>query len=232
MSELSEQAIENGVAGGVEERQALTETLAQLAGIGKYNRWMYEQFSSHLGKRVLEVGSGIGNITAFLAEAGRTVVATDVIPSYRDELEIRFKGNSQVTVDVFDLDREAPGDFTRSPFDNVVCLNVLEHIEDDLGALRAMGSALKDDGKLILLVPAHQFLFGAFDVAVGHFRRYSKKLLSSRLQEAGFEINELKFFNIAATLPWLLNGPLSLERRKVPARPLITLDPSNLVVQP
>ena len=68
------------MAGGVERRQALTETLAQLAGIGKYNRWMYEQFSSHLGKGVLRVGSGIGNITAFLAEAGRTVVATDLHP--------------------------------------------------------------------------------------------------------------------------------------------------------
>lgn len=176
---------------------------------------MYEQFSSYIGRRVLEVGSGIGNITAFLAEEGRTVVATDVIPSYRDELEIRFRENPKVSVSVFDLDGAAPDEYVTEPFDSVVCLNVLEHIEDDGAALKAMKQALKDDGSLILLVPAHQFLFGEFDVAVGHYRRYSKKLLRNRLEEAGFEIRSLQFFNIAATLPWLLNGRI-LRRGYLP----------------
>jgi SAM-dependent methyltransferase len=166
----------------IEESLTLTATLNQLSEVSRYNRWIYDQIESALGRRVLEVGSGTGNITEFLLAGGREVTATDVVASYRDELRGRFGGQANLEVGTFDLNRAAPPEFTARPFDTVVCLNVLEHIADDLFALSQMREALKPGGRLALLVPAHRFLHGAFDEAVGHYRRYSRRgLVNGRL---------------------------------------------------
>lgn len=198
-----------------EESLALTATLNQLAEIDQYNKWLYDQFAACVGNRVLEVGSGTGNITQFLCAEGHDVTATDVIPSYRNELLRRFGELPHFRVGKFDLNIAAPTEMVRQPFDTVVCLNVLEHIENDLFALQQMRSVLKPRGHLALLVPAHQLLYGEFDRAVGHFRRYAKRELTSKLDRAGFEVREVKFFNIAATLPWFINGRV-LKRTYLP----------------
>lgn len=211
MSTASEQILEEGI----EECEALTETLNQLSSIHRYNRWIYDEIVAGLGQRVLEVGSGTGNITQFLLAENHDVVATDIVPSYREELRTRFANNSHLQISTFDLDRPAPPEFTGQKFDSVVCLNVLEHIENDVYALQQMREVIKPGGHLALLVPAHQFLFGAFDTAVGHFRRYDKKSLRACLETAGFTVNSLKFFNAAATLPWFINGRL-LRRAYLP----------------
>ncbi len=204
MNSTSEQVMDSNSR----EVEALTSTLNQLSNIDHYNQWMYEQFADSLGHRVLEVGSGTGNITQFLLRQNREVVATDIVPNYRQELKTKFSHHPKFRLSTFDLDRIIAPEFKLNPFDSVVCLNVLEHIDDDLFALRQMYDALKPGGKLSILVPAHQFLFGAFDDAVGHYRRYNKASLSSRLIEAGFNVESLKYFNAAATLPWFLNGRL------------------------
>ena len=199
-----------------QESLALTATLNQLAELDRYNNWIYENISPALGRRVLEVGSGTGNITQFLCANGREVMATDVVPSYRNELERLFSATPNVRVGKFDLTAKAPDAFGADPFDSVVCLNVLEHIEDDLFALEQMRDSLAPGGALALLVPAHQFLYGAFDRVVGHFRRYEKRELAGKLEKVGFVAREMKFFNLAATLPWLINGRL-LKRDYLPA---------------
>jgi SAM-dependent methyltransferase len=199
-----------------QENLALTATLNQLAELDRYNHWVYERISHALGRRVLEVGSGTGNITQFLCAEGREVMATDVVPSYRNELERLFDGRPNVRVGKFDLTAKAPDAFVADPFDSVVCLNVLEHIEDDLFALAQMRDSLAQGGKLALLVPAHRFLYGAFDRAVGHFRRYEKRELAGKLKKTGFIVLEMSFFSLAATLPWLINGRL-LKRDYIPA---------------
>lgn len=199
----------------IEESLTLTATLNQLAEVSKYNRWIYDQIAPALGRRILEVGSGTGNITEFLLCGGREVVATDVVPNYRAELRARFRQQASLEISVFDLNHAAPPQFVAHPFDTVVCLNVLEHIEDDLFALEQMKATLKDKGKLALLVPAHRLLHGAFDDAVGHLRRYGRRELRGLLTRAGFTVESLKFFNAAATLPWLINGRL-LRRAYLP----------------
>ena len=209
-----------------QESLALTATLNQLAKLDRYNHWIYESISHALGRRVLEVGSGTGNITRFLCSGGREVTATDVVAAYRGELERLFGDNPKVRVEKFDLTLEAPDTFVADPFDSVVCLNVLEHIEDDLFALTQMRNSLAPGGKLALLVPAHRFLYGAFDRAVGHFRRYEKRELAGKLEKAGFIVLEMKFFSLAAALPWLINGRL-LKRDYIPAG---QADIANLLV--
>jgi SAM-dependent methyltransferase len=199
-----------------EESLALTATLNQLAELDRYNHWIYEQIAEAMGRRILEVGSGTGNITQFLCANGCEVMATDVVPSYRNELQRLFESKPNVQVSQFDLDSKAPPEFVANPFDTVVCLNVLEHIEDDLFALEQMRNVLKPGGKLALLVPAHQVLYGEFDRAVGHFRRYGKRELLDRLKEAGFTVRGVKFFSLLATLPWLINGRI-FKRDYLPA---------------
>lgn len=199
-----------------QESLTLTATLNQLAELDRYNHWIYEQIAAAIGRRILEVGSGTGNITQFLCAGGQQVMATDVVPGYRNELQRLFGAKPNVQVGKFDLDKEAPPEFIARPFDTVVCLNVLEHIEDDLFALQQMNRTLAPGGKLALLVPAHRILYGEFDRAVGHFRRYEKRELTGKLKEAGFAVREMKFFSLLATLPWLVNGRL-LKRDYLPA---------------
>lgn len=198
-----------------QESLALTATLNQLAELDRYNHWIYEQIAEAVGNRILEVGSGTGNITQFLCANGNQVMATDVVPSYRNELQRLFLDKANVQVGQFDLDLKAPVEFVAEPFDTVVCLNVLEHIEDDLFALEQMHRVLKPGGKLALLVPSHRLLYGEFDRAVGHFRRYEKRELVNKLKQTGFSVRRVKFFSLLAMLPWLVNGRL-LKRDYLP----------------
>jgi 2-polyprenyl-3-methyl-5-hydroxy-6-metoxy-1,4-benzoquinol methylase len=198
-----------------QESLTLTATLTQLAELEKYNYWLYQQIAPAIGRCVLEVGSGTGNITQFLCTEEREVMATDVVSSYRNKLQRQFEGNSRVRVGTFDLTSVAPEEYRACQFDTVVCLNVLEHIEDDLFALEQMSEVLAPGGKLALLVPAHRALYGNFDRAVGHFRRYEKPELTAKLQQTGFAVSELKFFSLLAMLPWFINGRI-LKRDYLP----------------
>jgi SAM-dependent methyltransferase len=205
----------------VEERSTLTSTLAHLSTLDRYNGWMHEQIAPAIGQRVLEVGAGTGNMTQFLLSEGdgqasaRTVVATDPLPQYRQQLAARFAGVTSLTVGSFDLTLPAPALYVEVPFETVVCLNVLEHVADDLFALSQMRRVLVPGGRLALLVPAHQSIYGAFDRAVGHYCRYGKRQLQARLEEAGFRVDRLHFFNMLAVLPWWINGRL-LRRDYLP----------------
>lgn len=195
---------------------ALRTALDKLAELDRYNHWIFEQIAEALGNRILEVGSGTGNITQFLCANGSEVMATDVSPVFRGILQRSFSESPKVSVGVFDLDAKAPAELVRKSFDTIVCLNVLEHIEDDSYALGQMHEVLIPGGKLALLVPAHRVLYGEFDRAVGHYRRYEKSELTGKLKRAGFRVNRMKFFSMVAALPWLINGRL-LKRDYLPA---------------
>src|SRR5262249_34691873 len=121
----------------------------------------------------------------------------------------------------------------------IVCFNVLEHIADDESTLRRLRELLAADGALLLLVPAHPFLYGTIDEAFGHERRYTKPELDRKLRDAGFGPAVLRHANPVGALGWLAqsrirrrarmsyNG-LDLYDRMVPA--LRTLDTLPLPV--
>lgn len=92
----------------------------------------------------------------------------------------------------------------RGHFDTVLYINVLEHIKDDEGELRHAKDALKNGGSICIFVPALKWLYGEHDRSVGHLRRYHKKQLKELLEQTGFEIATLKYFDMAGILPWLL----------------------------
>ena len=198
-------------------------TLEQLAEAGRYNRWMFERLQPWIGRRVLEVGSGIGNLSAFLLDRDRLVL-TDTRPEYLNRLRARFgnggRGHIAVTrLYLPDDDRVLSGE----QFDTVICLNVLEHVEDDVGALRAIRKLLTPGGRLILLVPSLRALYGSLDRALGHYRRYTRRELTEKFTRAELHMRHMEYFNLAGVPGWWFTGRV-LRRAMIPAGSLSLYD--------
>jgi SAM-dependent methyltransferase len=201
------------------------QTLLRLGRAERYNRWIFRSLVPHLGSRVLEIGAGIGNFTRYLV--GRELVlATDLNTRYLHLLANTFERHTRVQVQRLDLDDFDPAGLAAHRIDTVVCLNVLEHIEDDRRALRRLWETLVPGGRLLLLVPAHQALYGAIDRAIHHYRRYDRTGLAARLVEAGFEVEHVRFFNSLGVVGWYANSVL-LRRTRVPG---LQLRLQNLLV--
>ncbi|MNR80341.1 Demethylrebeccamycin-D-glucose O-methyltransferase [compost metagenome] len=199
------------------------ETLERISGaLSRYNEWMFAQLSPALGEEILEVGAGIGNLSAFVADR-RRVCLTDVNATYLNQLNDRFGQQTNVSVHAWDLGTPAPEALEPGSFDTVICLNVLEHIQDDRAALRRMVDLLKPGGHLALLVPAHAFLYNGLDEELDHFRRYSKPGLRQLLEESGFHVYKLWYFNALGALGWFVNGTL-LKKKLLPSGQMTLFD--------
>src|SRR5437773_1927811 len=90
--------------------------------------------------------------------------------------------------------------------DSVVCLNVLEHVENDEMGLRNIHSALRPGGRAIILVPHGQEIFGTLDVALGHYRRYSHQELKTKMEQVGFQVERILDFNRISRPAWYVSG--------------------------
>ena len=191
-------------------------TLRRMAKLGPYNAWLNDRFKHALGKRILEVGSGVGNQTRFFVDRER-VVASDIEDHYVRELTTRFGGRSNLRVASFcfplsSTDREG---LLAERLDTVVCLNVLEHIEEDAATLSDFARVLSPGGRLILLVPAMPSLYGTLDVHLRHFRRYDRSALRMLVEKAGFVVDEVRYLNRPGVVGWWLNSKI-LKRRVLP----------------
>jgi glycosyltransferase involved in cell wall biosynthesis len=187
-----------------ENERAGYRILRRMQKVSRYNRWMWTQLESHVGRRVLEVGAGVGNMTRFLVKRDR-VIATDVDAKYLQVLHHLFDAYPHITVRRFDLNG-GPPPASGERIDTILCLNVLEHIEDDDRALRAFNDVLEPGGRLVLLVPALRRLYGSLDRALDHYRRYEQEEVRDKLVGAGFEIEKWWFFNLLGVAGWYLNS--------------------------
>lgn len=192
-------------------------TLRRMATLRSYNRWLHERFEPYLGQRILEVGSGVGNQTQYFVDDCEKVVASDIERHYLRELVGRFPDRQNLRVASYafplrDGDRE---ELAGERLDTVVCLNVLEHIEDDRSTLRDFATVLQPGGHLVLLVPALEGLYGTLDKHLSHYRRYGADQLRAAVTEAGFEVETIRFLNRPAVLGWWLNSRV-LKRRVMP----------------
>jgi 2-polyprenyl-3-methyl-5-hydroxy-6-metoxy-1,4-benzoquinol methylase len=200
------------------EPESQAETLRRMAQADNYNTWLLDRSRPYLGRRVLDVGAGLGTFTELAAD-GREVVALEPEAAFATDLRTRFAGRPNVQV----VEAEA-GELEESePFDSVICFNVLEHIPDDEGALRQFHSRLAPGGHLLLLVPAHPFLFGAIDRTVHHERRYRREPLRRLLEQTGFAVQTARYVNPLGALGWLVSGRV-LGRGEIPTGPLRLYD--------
>jgi len=188
------------------------ETLQRMASVTHYNRWIYEELAPYAGQRVLEVGCGIGNMTDFFLDR-ELLVGIDRMPASVAFIRQRFRGLSNI--DILQADIVDPTIVPRLRsyrFDTVMCINVLEHIEDDRQALQHMWKVLEPKGRLLLLVPAGRYLYGTLDQALGHYRRYERDELAQRVIEAGFTPLQLRYMNLAGIPGWYLNSRIRKQR--------------------
>ncbi len=91
-------------------------------------------------------------------------------------------------------------------FDSIVSFNVLEHIADDVGTLRAAASVLRPGGRLVLFVPSLPWIYGTVDAQVDHLRRYTKRTLTSTIEAAGLEVRRIEYLDMLGIIPWVLVG--------------------------
>lgn len=151
-----------------------------MAGAANYNDWTFSLFAPYVRGRVFEVGCGVGTFTRRLVAAPgvMSVVSIDVVPAAVAHCRAAI-ADPRLEVRTADV-RAVTGEF-----DLVLCMNVLEHIEDDGAALRHMVERLAPGGTLFLLVPAHPWLYSSFDRESGHYRRYNKRGMNALMARAG-----------------------------------------------
>ena len=187
-------------------------TLEVIAKAERFNRWMYDQFKHQLKGEVLEIGSGIGNMSKLVIEEGHAVTLSDYNEEYCEALKKKFPGKTNVR-DILSIDLLHP-DFRNKyagfheKFDSIFLLNVIEHIKEDDKAINNCNYLLKHGGHLILLAPAYSWLYSSFDKQLGHFRRYTLRSLSQLLHENNFNILSGSYFNFAGIGGWLLFGKI------------------------
>jgi SAM-dependent methyltransferase len=183
----------------------ILDTLAQTP---RFNAWMADTLRPFVAARVLELGAGIGNLTRELSPRRRRYVATDIDSEHLARLRTRFQNRPNLEVRHCNL--EKPEDFAplASQFDTVICLNVVEHVENDQLALVNIASALQPGGRAIVLVPQGQSIFGTLDQVLGHHRRYSDDELRHKMEDAGLQVECILKFNRVTRPAWFLNGKI------------------------
>ncbi|MFB3778104.1 MAG: glycosyltransferase [Bryobacteraceae bacterium] len=187
-------------------REPGAETLDALAGAENFNRWMADTVQPFLGKRVLEIGAGIGNLSRHLARRRERYIATDIETEHLSRLLTQLHHRPNLQVCRCDLGAEEDFRGLESSLDTVVCLNVLEHVADEMAALRNIHRVLEPGGRAVILVPCGPELYGSLDQALGHHRRYTREELRDRLTAAGFLVDRILDFNRASRPGWLLRG--------------------------
>lgn len=198
-----------------ETEDIVYQTLQKMKKLHRYNQWIFSKFRPFLGRRVLEIGSGTGNITKFLLDRD-LIIATDVEPKYLAVLRNTFGKFKKFKIEHLDISAAETERYRSFHIDSVICFNVLEHVEQDEMALRGIFNLLDPGGRLLLLVPSHPWLYGSIDKHLDHHRRYGKRELKNKLEAMGFKVILLKYFNRIGILGWFLNGKI-LRRKRLPS---------------
>jgi glycosyltransferase involved in cell wall biosynthesis len=182
--------------------------LNNLTGTPQYLSWLALKLRPHVGDSVLEVGAGIGNISGRLMARRVLYVAAEKDALHLHALHNRFLRTPNVTVQR--IDPEVPADLAGldNCFDTVLCINVLEYLDDPDRVVDSLRSTLKTGGNLIVLVPRGPGLFGSLDRSLGHKRRYGVADVRRLLESRGFAVERIYNFNKAGAPPWWTYGKI------------------------
>lgn len=203
------------------------QTLERFAQASRFNRWMFETIQPYCKGHVLEVGSGIGNLSHFFLEKNFRLTASDLRDEYINILHNKFGRHPQLAA-IRSIDLAIDNFETRfqdllEQFDTVIALNVVEHIEKDELAISNCKKLLKPGGHLVVLVPAFQVLYNLFDEELGHYVRYNAGSLGELMKSQQLEVIHTRYFNSVGIIGWMINGKL-FRRRLIPRRQLQIFD--------
>lgn len=174
--------------------------LEDLRGAVNHRRWLCELARPHLGGAALEIGSGLGNYAQTWLAMGERVTASEGSPARVEALRARL---AQAAAEIPVRLLHAPVT-EKAEFSAVVACNVLEHIPDDIGALRSFRDLVRPGGRVVLVVPAFAFAMGEFDRVVGHQRRYTVPALRRALSAAGWRVERIHYVNWLGLLAWVV----------------------------
>jgi 2-polyprenyl-3-methyl-5-hydroxy-6-metoxy-1,4-benzoquinol methylase len=195
------------------------KTLERISSAHHFNEWMFNTIKPYCKGHVLEVGCGIGNVSKLLIRNKFRTSLSDYSDQYFDFSRTRFTGNDQIEniykINLAEKDFESTYPGLLNKFDSIIAMNVVEHISNDHLAIRNCRKMLRENGNLIVLVPAFAFLFNAFDKDLDHFRRYTNKTLSRIFKDESFEIIHKQYFNAPGIAGWYINGSL-LKKKLIP----------------
>lgn len=205
-----------------EKQNLITNDLLIMAKAHNYHNWLLNQFSGFIGNRVLDLGAGVGTYTEILADK-QLVVAVDREIDCIKYLKKKFINYENIFVVQLDIQSKDILTLKDLSLDTIVCLNVLEHLQDDVITLKRLNFILNQGGRLLLVVPAHQMLYGSIDKTVGHYRRYSKKELFTKLFHSGFIVEKLAYMNSLAVFGWFVVNRI-LKKQEQSIKTITTYD--------
>ena len=212
------------------------ETLNAIANANLFNKWMYSRIAPYCAGHILEIGSGIGNISACFLKNKSTITLSDLRDNYLEILKEKFNVyptlQGFIKLDLVDPDFDQKFNHLLGTFDTVYALNVIEHINDDVKAIANCKKLLKVNGTLVILVPAYQLLYNRFDKELEHFRRYTRSSLNKLMLSNDLKLIRTNYFNLAGIPAWFLfgrilnkktieSGPMNLYNKLVPFLKLI-----------
>lgn len=143
---------------------------------------------------IIEIGAGCGSFTKNYYDSKiKSLILTETDQLNITNLQKKFEKNSNIRISDLSIDK------IQSKFDTILYLHVLEHIKEDINELKNAKNKLNDEGHLVIMVPAHQKIYGNLDKAVGHFRRYEKDFFKKNLLDL-----ELVSFRYLDTMGYLL----------------------------
>jgi ubiquinone/menaquinone biosynthesis C-methylase UbiE len=172
------------------DQQVQSEVLEGLATAVNHRRWFVELAVPYLGDDPIEIGSGLGDYAIEWADRIPRLTATEADPERLVKLKERMVDHPGVSVREMLLPSEDTGHYSAA-----VSYNVLEHIDDHVGALRSIARLVRPGGAVVLIVPAFMFAMSPVDIATGHVRRYTKKTMRAALTEAGLEVERVHYAN-------------------------------------
>ncbi len=164
-----------------------------------YRKYEYDMVAPHVGRSLLEIGSGLGHFSERFLGRLDYLAVSDNDPYCVSELEKRYDGDDRVEV----LSLALPADIKiAQQVDTVVMMNVLEHIQDDVQALKDLAAVVVPGGRIVIWVPGYMQLYGDFDRKVGHVTRYTPATLGASVKAAGLEPEVLKPINFLGGIAW------------------------------
>src|ERR1700712_2862151 len=189
------------------QKQYAADDLETMSEAVRYQAHVFELLRPHIGASVLEVGCGIGTTSLRLAEIAESLVCIDPNLNCVSRARAALEGNPKISLRICHLEECNRDELVRQRFDTVVCVNVLEHIEDDIRALRLFRELVAPTGgRVLIFVPAVQAAYGPLDAALGHHRRYSKRTLRRAFDAAGLDLVALRYTNPIGLLGWMYNA--------------------------
>ena len=172
------------------DRQTQCDVLVALSECRNHRRWFAEFALPYLGDHPIEIGSGLGDYAREWIPLVKRFTATDADEAMVIGLKRELGDCPHVDVRQIWLPTTVAAEHSC-----LISYNVLEHIEDDVGALRSMAGLVRPGGYIVLVCPAFRFAMSPVDIATGHVRRYTKRTMRTALTLAGLEVVDLKYAN-------------------------------------